>query len=83
MPAAFAALSPVAGCTLMRAKRDRELLGQTSPIVGTVSGLSDKPACVALCQTEAGSTNRTLAAYQIVYKGGPFSFQRKPGELRE
>jgi pimeloyl-ACP methyl ester carboxylesterase len=79
-PVALAAMALAAGCTLLRAKKDLEVLSQTSRIAGTVSGLSDKPACVALYQIEAGTTNRSLAAYQVVYKGATFSFQRKPGE---
>lgn len=73
------ALALAAGCTLIRAKKDLAVLDQGCRISGTVSGLADKPACVALLQQEPGASNRTVVACQVIYKDTLFEFLRRPG----
>ena len=69
------------GCVLIRAKKDLAKLGQFVPIKGSVTceRATDKPICVALYEEIPGVTRKQLAAYQVIYQDGAFSFWREPG----
>ena len=69
------------GCTFMRARDDLARLNHAVRISGTVTSPceTDKPLCVALYKDTPGLGNKTLVAYQVVYKKGAFDFLQEPG----